>query len=116
MIFSWKFFSWKHQEIWIFAPKVTRISAQNTKNDLNFRAKDNYENNQPSRLGVEQSWIVSNVIVFIARHFRQRVVRLQDGQSFAKEFQRLAFEQLAENWKMQKFVHKKNFEFSCSKA
>lgn len=36
--------------------------------------------------GVEQSGIVRDVIVFIARHFGQRVVSFQNGQSFAEEF------------------------------
>ena len=50
-----------------------------------------------SRLGVEQSGIVRDVIVFIASHFGQRVVSFQNGQSFAEKFQRLALEQFAEN-------------------
>ena len=50
-----------------------------------------------SRLGVEQSGIVRDVIVFIASHFGQRVVSFQNGQSFAEKFQRLALEQLAES-------------------
>ena len=60
-----------------------------------------------SRLGVEQSGIVRDVIVFIASHFGQRVVSFQNGQSFAEKFQRLALEQLAESsqnsWSV--FIH-----------
>ena len=68
----------------------------------------------PSWFGVEQSWVLCDVVVLVSGHFRQSVISLKNGQSFAKELQCLGLEKLAEKQRGWERLSKHDWELGLT--
>ena len=71
----------------------------NKRNTFDFSSWKLLWTHLPSWFGIEQSWILCDVVVLVSGHFRQSVISFKNGQSFAKELQCLGLEKLAEKQK-----------------